>query len=273
MNARSDLESLGLLPGSASEVVHPTPVPSYFLHKPNGVRAVVGITCVFSMLGSALIILSYLFFRDLRTNARLLLVHLAISDFAVSLANLSGDVVRFDRYFNWKKATISYENDLSPAYIDSLCKFQAFMAHYFTISSVLWTLMLAVYMYVVTTKLCTLSVKENKTFNLFGYLFCYGMSLLVTVWMICTDKLGYSPYNTAGWCGTIVHNIITEKKDYFVTILGYDLWIVMTSFFIIVIYLSLHLYIKKEVCNKQIVLIKYISKDVFIVIVAMTTKR
>lgn len=228
-----------------------TLAPSYILHKKRGLQAVVGVTCVLSLVGSVLIILSYLFFRDLRTNARLILVHLSVSDLGVSFANLSGDAASFGQYFNQSLAFVEQRKGLYPPYIDNLCKFQAFAAHFFTISSVLWTLMLAAYMYMVTTKLSRLSVKGNRAFNLFASVFCYGIATIVNVWMICTERLGYSPLNTSGWCGTIAHNVITKETDYIGVVLGYDLWILLTCFFIMVIYLSLHLYIKQEVRNKD----------------------
>lgn len=244
---QADLEGLQL--EVATAFTTSTVAPQYVLHKKEGLRAVVGVTCVLSIVGSALIILSYLFFRDLRTNARLILFHLSISDLVVSIANLCGDAAQFENYFNQTLAKLDFRTDLYPTYIDDLCKLQAFIAHLFTISSVLWTLMLSAYMYAVTTKLSRLSVKENRAFNLFACVFCYGMALFICVWMICTKRLGYSPYNTSGWCGSIGWNVITKKTDYISLALGYDLWIFLTSFFIIVTYLSLHLYVKQEVSD------------------------
>ena len=243
---------LGLLSDDSTEAVSWTTLaPKYILQKTRGLRSVVGVTCVLSIVGSVIIILSYLFFRDLRSNARLILVHLSVSDFAVSFANLCGDAAQFGNHFNQSWVLLEHRVGLYPTYINNLCIFQGFIAHFFTISSVLWTLTLAAYMYVVTTKLSRLSVKENRVFILFSCLLCYGLATIINAWMIYTNRLGYSPFNTSGWCGSIVHDVITKQTDYFGIILGYDLWILLTNFFIIVIYLSLHLYIRQEVCNKR----------------------
>ncbi len=69
------------------------------LHKHKEVRVVVGITCTLSIIGSLLIILSYLCFRDLRSRARLILVHISIMDCGVGLSNLIGAWVYFDRFY------------------------------------------------------------------------------------------------------------------------------------------------------------------------------
>lgn len=220
------------------------------LHKHEGLRIVVGITCFSSLLGSLLIILSYVLFKDLRTRARLILVHLSIADFGVAASNLFGEAYHFDNHFNWTL------NELTPISVNRLCKAQAFVAHFSTISSVLWTMALAAFMYIVVTKLKEV-MADDKWFMKFSYLFCYGMSLVVSVWMVCTEKLGFSPLGTAGWCGTIIRKLELFNSsevgvkggdiDYMTAVFGYDIWIILTFVFIIVTYLSLHLYMRQEV--------------------------
>ena len=218
------------------------------LHKQVGLRVAVGITCWLSLFGSLLIILSYLLFKDLRTRARLILVHLSIADFGVAFCNLFGEAYRFERHFN---KTVM---ELSPLSVKRLCLAQAFVAHFSTISSVLWTMALAAFMYIVVTKLKNV-VSDDKWFMRFSYLFCYGMSLLVCIWMVFTDKLGYSPLDTGGWCGTILHCLKSKgaqeptvtERGYMTAVFGYDLWIVLTFIFIIVTYLSLHFYMREKV--------------------------
>ena len=198
-----------------------------------------GITCVLSILGSFLIIISYFLFRELRTNARLVLVHISVADLGVAASNLFGDAVRFERFFNHTS------NEFKPAVFGKICKVQAFIAHFSTMSSVLWTIALAVLMYAVVKRLIT--TNNSKKFMCFFCVFCYGMPLFLSLWMICTDKLGFSPYDTSGWCGTIIYNGF--KVDYMTAVFGYDLWMVLTSVFIIVTYLSLHFYVKQEVSS------------------------
>lgn len=232
---------MSLLPEINISTPVPTLAPSFLLHKNNGIRSVVGVTCLLSMAGSILIIFSYLVFRDLRTKARLILVHLSIGDFGVALANLFGAVFHFDRHYN-------HSITLEPKPVNYLCQGQAFVAHFSTISSVLWTIILAVFMYTFITKMSKLSTNANKAFNKymsFSYLFCYGVALYITLWMLLTSRLGFAPYESSGWCAIIERN--HHGEDYIAAVFGYDLWIVLTFILIIVIYISLHVFIKQEV--------------------------
>ena len=235
------IESPGEFPNNITTT---TMAPVSFLRKGQGVRAIVGVTCVLSIIGSSIIILSYFLFRDLRTNARLILVHLSLCDLGVSLANLCGDSIDFGLHFN---LTNGNRGELRPLRFEYLCKTQAFIAHYFTISSVLWTLMLATYMYAVTTKLSRLSKKENRWFNICSCITSYGVSLGNCVWLLLTHRLGYSPANTSGWCGSIMWKVAKREVDYMAIVFGYDIWIGLTCIFIIVIYLALLIYVRQEV--------------------------
>ncbi len=214
-------------------------------------RVIVGITCAFSIIGSLLIIFSYILFKDLRTTSRLILFHLSLADFGVAFSNLFGDAYRFYRF---AQCTPDRPNLplLSSKFENRLCIAQAFFAHFSTICSVLWTMMLAAYMYTVVMKI---KEKEgpysSRWFMIFSYVFCYGLSLVVNIWMVCTYKLGFSPFNTSGWCGTILRSAqVTANhnpRDYMAAVLGYDIWILLTIIFIIAIYISLHFYVKREV--------------------------
>ena len=65
---------------------------------PASVRAVVGITCILSMAGALLIILSYILIKEIRTTTRKILLHLSIMDFMVAAGNGIGTFINFDKY-------------------------------------------------------------------------------------------------------------------------------------------------------------------------------
>ena len=223
-------------------------MPTYILHKNHSLRTTVGFTCCLSILGSILIILSYLLFRGLRTNSRLILVHLSFADLGVALSNLFGIISHFDHHYSPNSTS------LNPDLVNHVCKAQAFVAHFSTISSVLWTMLLAAYMYSVITRLNGLTPSNTKGFKRFmiaAYVFCYGMASSVTVWLLRTNRLGFAPMDTSGWCAMKP----TKELDYLAYIFGYDLWIVMTLFFTLVIYFSLYLFVKQEVSIYRIVVV------------------
>ena len=218
-----------------------------FYEKNVSVRAISGLSSALSILGSALIILSYLCFRSLRTRARLILVHLALTDMGVGIANLVGIIVNFDQYFPHGDlpANVAQQPNLS---IVNLCKTQASVAEYCTLSSVLWTSCLAVYMYLL---IVNKNSKQTKMFLWFSYVFCYGMPLLVTVWMLCTERLGYSPYNSSGWCSTVLvkpyYGGSKAGIDVMAAIIGYDMWIILTIVLIAVLYISVFSHVRLQV--------------------------
>lgn len=223
--------------------------PGYLLSKATGIRVVSGITCVLSILGSLLIILSYLCFRDLRTTARYILVHLSLTDLGVALANLIGDAVNFDQYY----VNTTNNRYINPSQtIDNLCKAQAFFAEYFTLSSVLWTLCLAVYMYIL---IVNRSRTHLKYLVWFFYAFCYLMPLLISVWMLGTSRLGYAPYDSAGWCSIISvkpqFTVLSQEPyvDTFSDTFGYYIWIYLTIALTLLLYISVFCYVRLEVCN------------------------
>lgn len=193
------------------------------LHKGDPLRSVVGVTCIMSILGSFLIIFSYILFKDIRTKARLILFHLSLTDLGVGVSNFVGDVVKFDRFYTSNQTVRT--PDPVPKFF---CEAQAFCALYFTISSILWTCILAFYMYFLVLE------KGHSFVRLYmygSYVICYGIPLLVCVWMVTDKRLGYAPYNASGWCALILLNNMDgtiTPTDIFVSIFAYDLWIVIT---------------------------------------------
>ena len=220
-------------PGSSPAFIITDP----FVHKNDGVRAVVGITCLLSMTGSLLIIASYVFYKELRTRVRLILVHLSVMDFGVGLANFIGATVYFDEYY------ISGGGVVSDA-VSVSCKAQAFVALFCTNSSVLWTIMLAVYLYFLIVH--AESALARYSFYFFGTL-CYLLPLVVGVWLLCTNRLGSSPRDSSGWCTVIV---TTEGDiDLLVSVVGYDMWILLTMVIVPFLYIAIRLHVRNQVCT------------------------
>ena len=218
-----------------------------FLTKGDAVRAVVGVTCGLSIVGATLIVLSYTCFKNLRTKARRILVHLSIMDFGVATANMVGVLVYFDGYYSViSRGNGSVSLIVMPpsAEIENLCITQAFFAVYFTLGSILWTICLAIYLYFT---LVFYDKKHGQYFERFAYVFSYGLPLLVSLWLVLTEKLGYSPYNSAGWCALILVDPATHKRDIYTAILGYDLWIYLTLTLVPLVYLSLKGYVNDYV--------------------------
>ena len=219
------------------------------LTKEPATLVLVGITCCLSVLGTLLIISSYLFFKALRTPARLILVHLSFMDLGIALAHLTGVIMADfnDNYYN-RINNISSElnsNTSSFSMVDFACKTQATLTAFFALSSFFWTGFLAVYMYFRIVYISTNTVVQRMFY--FSYLFCYGFPFGLTAWLLATGRLGYTWFS-GGWCSLIV----AEKDNpctnsVFVTVFGYDIWVYTTFILASVLYISVHVHIRLEV--------------------------
>ena len=112
-------------------------------------RVVVSLACLLSIIGSLLIISTYFIFKQLRTTPRLILVHLSIMDAGVATANLVGAVVDFNQYYytdQFLPNGYPLANNVSSV-IQSACVAQATFAVYCTSGSFVWTLGMALYLY------------------------------------------------------------------------------------------------------------------------------
>ena len=162
-------------------------------------------------------------------------------DLGVALANLIGLSVYFDRYYNYHLYTNPASHKV-PSYIDGLCKTQAFFAIYCTHASVLWTIALAGFLYFVIvyprSQIATYFLRSS-------YVFCYAVPFFVTMWLVMTKKLGFSPFDSSGWCSLIVtiafdsNGQSYRKVNLVTTIIGYDLWIYVAFVTIPIFYLAI----------------------------------
>ena len=237
------------------------------LKEKDWVRGVVMMVCALSMIGALLIVLSYFCWKDLRSKGRTILLHISLMDFGVGLSNLFGASVRFSEYYyktTYYNCTTFISKRFVPSYfsentaystimcpeseeIQSLCLSQAAFSGFFTYSSIFWTLSLSFYLYF------RIVHRHNKlaqySFNL-SFVFCYGAPVLITLWMLFTGRLGFSPYESSGWCSIILNHPATRERDIFAATFGYNIWIVLVFIFSPVLSVVTHYNVKREVCEE-----------------------
>jgi len=134
-----------------------------------------------------------------------------------------------------------------PYYIEALCKTQAFFAGYTTLGSVFWTVSLITYLYL---RIVHSHTKHAQKFLLFCYGFCYGFPLFVMLWLVLAGHLGFSPYNSSGWC-TLITIDTTHGADkpinIYIAFFGSELWIYLAIFIIVILYISVRLFVYRKV--------------------------
>ena len=222
----------------------PTPAINFWGKGPP-FRLTIGLTCVLSILGAVLIISSYVFFKSLRSSARWILVHLSLMDLGVGLTNLIGNIVYFDRFYfsDADNGSCPVFHQPKDVVVKNLCVAQAFLAHYFTQASVLWTISLAVFLYFLIVHHRTPVAMYSLRFS---YVLCYGLPVIICIWLVFTNRFGYSPNNT-GWCSILQLNSKTLAPDIFAVVVGYDLWVYLAIVVVPIIYLAVQLFLREKV--------------------------
>ena len=143
---------------------------------------IVATATLLSLLGSFLIIFTYIRFKDLRTLSRHIVVCIAISDLMSSLSSCAGLLI---------SPTSHPQNNA--------CVIQAFLGATFVLSSFLWTMFLAITLYVIIVKHNT-DLAERLIFPWFHFT-GWCLPLVINVVAVSLNKLGNTgDFATAGWC-------------------------------------------------------------------------
>ena len=219
-------------------------------------RGVVEAACIISGVGAMLIILSYLCSRQLRSQARKIILHLSLMDLGVALANLIGVFVYFNRYYIESYNSKGDFDSVSPA-VHYSCLIQAAVAVYCNNSSVLWTLSVAIYLHFRIVTNHYNSAKFFKSLIYIMYVVNYGLPLILTIWLALTDRLGFSPFDSSGWCSLIVYMQKPSSDeitvDTYASFFGNDMLILVTMLAIPVLYFSIKRQAKEQLVSNGLI--------------------
>lgn len=225
--------------------------------KPACLRAVVATMCILSLLGSTVIIVAYFLKKEHQTRTRYILVHLSFSNIGQVIASFIGVSANFDRTFA-RNGSFNYNFNHWSIHEHSIeeyaCILQGFATVYFNICGMLWMICLAVHLY-----LLILSKRQShftRYFVWLGYVVCYSLPALISLWLLFTERLGYAPYNMPGYCGLVSRKPFQGApnpsdcdpvKDVYGEVLGYDLWVFLTIGLTLLFYLSALCHLKLQV--------------------------
>ncbi|MBN3315100.1 GP157 protein, partial [Atractosteus spatula] len=142
-------------------------------------QVVILTSCLLSFLGSCLIIVTYVAWKDLRTKPRKLLVFLSAADLLSAVSYFYG-VLRVFETDSWD------------------CVLQGAVSTFANTSSFFWTVAIAVYLYIFI-------VKSNQSLAdslvLFFHIISWGVPLGITVAAVALQKIGYDASEVSvGWC-------------------------------------------------------------------------
>lgn len=144
------------------------------------VRVVAGSTCLLSILGACLIILTYTAFKDLRTLARQQLVNLSVADMIVAASHFIGlATLNVEDYQTTYETQPDYNVSNSSTVQDNLCRVQGGLTMFGTLASFFWTLALGLYMLMIIV----LKRPDLARYLLFLYYpVCWGIPFSLTMW-------------------------------------------------------------------------------------------
>ena len=185
------------------------------------------------MCGSLFIILTYICFKEIRSTGRYILVHLSSMDLLTAITTLAGTLITFHHY------VYDQQNESAKQWLIG-CKVQAAVFLFATVSSVLWTDALALYIVIF---LVTKKPRVARACTYVMYVICYGIPLVVCVTLGFEDDFGLDN-TTAGWCA-IKRPPGVFAYSYFV---GYDFWVMASFVLLPIVYIIMKMYMLQMVC-------------------------
>jgi hypothetical protein len=172
----------------------------------------VGIISILSIVGSVLIIASFVLFKDLQSASRFLLLNLSIATLIVPLSDLVG--IGFSlSYGGLHNATNISQNDTA-------CKFQAFVSLYAVDCSILWTIAFLAYLYI-SLSCCQPTKLGNGIIITICMIICWGVPLPIAVVFLAKDYFAYTPDFSPGYCTIFSEN----RSELYRVIVGYDMFL------------------------------------------------
>ncbi|XP_066297020.1 G-protein coupled receptor 157-like [Branchiostoma lanceolatum] len=186
---------------------------------PFWIKVVTLTSCTLSILGSALIIVTFLAWKDIRTTSRRLLVILSLTDFWTAVALFYGV------YTDFMDSTVD-------------CIVQSIVSTFMGTSSFFWTVSIAIYLYVTIVKTDTqLAGSLTKYFHIVSW----GVPLVVVVCAAGLQKLGYDRSEVSvGWCWVK----LTTPDNLLWMLLTGKLWEILAYFILPALYIAMkrHIY-------------------------------
>ena len=187
-------------------------------------RILITVSASLSVLGTTLIIGTFIAWKDLRSTSRRILVYISIADLLITASNLFGV---------WRRHKRS----------DNICIAQSFISTCASLWSFFWTTFLAVFMFTTVAKKQRHKAEIMlKVFHAFGW----GIPLIIVGTALGLKKLGNDKdLFTSGWCW-IKSGLDHEDMHLWMLLTG-KAWEIAAYVLCSTFYLMLKCHIRKEV--------------------------
>lgn len=199
-----------------------------------------------SCLGSLLIVVAFIAFKDIRSGmVQRIITSLAIADF-FSAAGYIGGSINFLIFFN----------ERSPdrcRVFDALCRSQAFVTTWSSMSSFAWTTFLAFYFYLILVY--QRRPFQSKLQQIVLHVFSWVAPLLIVIPLTGIGQLGFARYAASNWCFVKDPNTTNSssmlqltESILFVMVAG-KFWEILTYIIVIIIYTHIAIFLAKVCCT------------------------
>ena len=161
----------------------------------------------FAVAGALLVIVSYVFFRDIRTGSRKVITFLAITN----LIQACGSALSSLLYLVYVGPN---DRDVEWCYVfDTSCQLLSFVTWWATLASFMWTCILALYLYSALVKGRIVLVNNSW---IWFYVTTSIAPLVLLIPFLFFGVLGYSPFTYGGGCfvKTLVNDYQIEYSDW-----------------------------------------------------------
>ena len=186
-----------------------------------------------SCLGSLLILLAYILLKDMRTGAQKVITLLAVADFFTAFGYIIGGS-NYLEHFDVVDSTRCKRFHV-------VCEIQSFVTTWSTMSSYLWTSILAFYFFLVLV--FNRSALAGKLLPFYNIL-AWAVPLTIMIPLLLTDNLGYAPFVASNWCYIKDNHYSTQsltrnRKVIALILVGGKLWEIITYVWISVLYFTI----------------------------------
>lgn len=189
---------------------------------PAGGVALTAVSSIASVIGSLLIICTFLCWKDLRTIARMILVFLAIADLFTGIGYLFGSAIYIHYYYihtdicpedpdDMTNSSVYYPKINSTTY-QHLCIAQSFLTTLMPMASFFWTANLAIYLFF---SVALRKMDFARTFMIVFHVTAWGIPLVTCVAIVSKSYFGPSSVTSGGWCW-IKYNSNDDKTVFYV---------------------------------------------------------
>ena len=202
-----------------------------------------------SIIGSLLVICTFLRWKDLRTIARMIVVFLAIADLFTGIGYIFGSGIYLHYYIitgvcpddNVTTNTTAYpQNDST--YL-TLCKAQSFLTTFMPMASFFWTANLAIYLFFA---IALQKINFAKMLMILFHLTAWGIPFVTCLAILSADDFGPSTLSSGAWCWIYYKSSLSHTSYLIIELMAGKVWEILVCVLALVLYIAIKVIVWKR---------------------------